>query len=188
MTAVLDATTDSPSAAPDVRILDPKTWPSTWPLSALVLGFPLWWALGISDFLPIVMAVPMARQLMRKRVVRTPPGFAIWLVFIVCVVASGFLLRVDAPYAIPGGAATRPMVFAYRLAWYLAITVVVLWVANLDRSELPSEKLYRLIGWLFVFTAFGGVLGVFAAELLSSRHSWRSSFPPGSPRTDSSNL
>ena len=108
------------------------------------------------------MAVPMARQLMRKRTVRTPPGFSIWLVFIVCVVASGFLLRIDAPYAIPGGASTRPMVFAYRLAWYLAITVVVLWVANLDRSDLPSKRLYRLIGWLFVFTALGGVLGVFA--------------------------
>ena len=162
MTSVLDATTERPSAAPGVRILDPKTWPPTWPLSVLVLGFPVWWALGISDMLPVVVAVPMARQLMRKRTVRTPPGFAIWLVFIACVVASGVLLRVDAPYAIPGGAASRPMVFVYRLAWYLAITVVVLWVANLDRSEMPTKRLYRLIGWLFVYTAFGGLLGVLA--------------------------
>ena len=162
VTAVLDATTDRASTAPGVRLLDPKTWPPTWPLSALVLGFPIWWALGVSDLLPVVLAVPMARQLMRKRTVRTPPGFSIWLVFIVCVVASGFLLRVDAPYAIPGGASTRPLVFLYRLAWYLAITVVALWVANLDRSDLPTKRLYRLIGWLFVFTALGGLLGVLA--------------------------
>ena len=34
-----------------------------WPLTALLVGYPLWWALGIADFIWIILAIPMAADM-----------------------------------------------------------------------------------------------------------------------------
>jgi hypothetical protein len=41
----------------------PWQWPEHWPLTALVLGFPLWWVLGMAQLMPLVLlavAMPVA--------------------------------------------------------------------------------------------------------------------------------
>ena len=131
----------------------------------VVYGFPLWWAMGAADMMPIVMAVPMALRISRRRPLRTPPGFAAWAVFLLCVIASATLIFVDAPGAVPGEAGARPVVVTYRLLQYLSITVVLLWVGNLSESELPKLKVMRILGWMFVVTVAGGLLGVVAPSL-----------------------
>jgi hypothetical protein len=134
-------------------------------LAALVLGFPLWWVLGLSELAPLALAVPMAAQLLRRRTIHLPGGFGWWLLFLGWVLLGVTLLWVDAPSAVPGGGSGRLMVFAFRLAWYVACTIVLLWVANLDRLAVPDRTVHTLVAGLFVIAAAGGLLGVLAPEL-----------------------
>jgi hypothetical protein len=143
----------------------PSQWPEHWPLTALVLGFPLWWVLGMAQLMPLVLAVPMLWSLLRRHPVRVPSGFGWWLIFLGCVAVSLTMLFVDAPGAVPGGGPSRLVVFSFRLLWYLACTVVLLWVLNLDQDALPTRHVVRLMGWMFVITVAGGLAGILAPGL-----------------------
>ncbi|MCW2815505.1 MAG: lipopolysaccharide biosynthesis protein [Nocardioides sp.] len=140
-----------------------------WPLAALLLGLPVWWALGLDSFVPLVLAVPMAAQLLRRRPRVLPHGFAWWVLFLVWVALGVLVLWADAPGAADGGGFSRLLVFCFRAAWYAACTVVALWVANTARESLPDELVRRLLAWVFVIATAGGLLGLVAPEL-----EWRS--------------
>ncbi|WP_146114065.1 MULTISPECIES: hypothetical protein [unclassified Arthrobacter] len=135
---------------------------TTWPLVLLVLGFPLWWLLGLSAILPILLAVPLLWQLAKKRSLATPKGFGWWLLFLVWMSASLFLLWANAPGAVPGGGFSRVLVFGYRFMWYLSCTVMLLWIINTKKEELSNALVVRLMGWMFIFVVAGGLLGVLA--------------------------
>jgi hypothetical protein len=139
-----------------------SSWPEHWPLTVLVLGYPLWWVVGLSAVMPILLAVPMLLQLLRRHPIRVPSGFAAWFIFLVWMTAGVTMLFVDAPGAVPGGGGGRLLVFVYRFLWYLTITIVVLWVINLGERALPTRRVVRLMGWMFVVTVLGGLLGVVA--------------------------
>jgi hypothetical protein len=51
-------------------VVRPKGWslrlPTAWPLIALFVLYPLWWALGVSSFVFVIFAVPMLVQLRRR--------------------------------------------------------------------------------------------------------------------------
>lgn len=138
--------------------------PAHWPLTVLIGGYPLWWVLGLDSFLPLLLAVPMAAQLLRRRTLVLPPGFGWWVLFLTWTVLGVALLWSDAPGAVPGGDSSRLLVFAFRLAWYAACTVVLLWVANTPQAQLPTRLVHGLGAWLFVLCTAGGVLGVLAPE------------------------
>jgi hypothetical protein len=126
----------------------------------LFLGFPLWWALGLQTLLPMALAVVLADQLLRRRRIVLPEGFALWALFLAWVAVGVLVLWVDAPSAVPGGGASRLLVFGYRATWYLTGTMMLLWVANLRESELPTRWLFQLLGFMFVVTTVGGLVGV----------------------------
>lgn len=140
-------------------------WRAHWPLTLLFLGFPLWWVLGLRTVLPIALGFVMADQLLRRRRVTLPRGFALWTLFLVWMLLGVFVLFADAPGAVPGGHGSRLVVFGYRVLWYFACTMVLLWVATLRESELPSRWLFQLLGYMFVVTTAGGLLGVLAPHL-----------------------
>lgn len=133
-----------------------------WPLTWLFLGFPLWWAAGISHFVFIVMAGFMLLELARRRRVLAPRGFALWLLFLVWMAAGVVLVWAHAPGTEEVGGPLRLVGFGYRGAWYLATTIVLLYVLNLSEKELPSRKLARLLGYMFAVTALFGLGSVFA--------------------------
>lgn len=135
---------------------------ASWPLTLLVVGFPLWWLLGLGAVFPLLVAVPMAWQLVRTRSVRLPKGTGWWALFLVWVLASVTMLWVDAPGAVPGGGPSRLLVYGFRLAWYLACTVVLVWMANADEESVPTRRVVDLLGLMFVVTVLGGLLGTFA--------------------------
>ena len=151
--------------------------PMHWPLTVTLLGFPIWWALGLRTVVPMALAVVMADQLLRKRRLVLPVGFTLWLLFLAWVALGAFVLFAEAPGAEPGGGSSRYLVFGYRLAWYLVATVYLLWVTNLRESELPARWVYQLLGFMFVVTTFGGLLGVLAPNL-----EWTSPFEMLMPR------
>lgn len=133
-----------------------------WPLSVLFLGFPLWWATGLSTFVFIAVAVPMLVELLRRGRIRAPRGFGLWVLFLLWMLAGITMLWAEAPGTTTGGGFGRLLVFAYRAAMYVSATVVLLYVVNLDEKELPSRRVMRLLGVMFVVTTTGGVLGVVA--------------------------
>ena len=139
--------------------------PTHWPLTIVLLGFPLWWAMGLRTILPMVLTVVMADQLLRRRKIALPRGFAVWALFLAWMTLGIFVLFADAPDAVPGGNSSRILIFVYRAAWYVTATVILLWVANLRESELPTRWVYQLLGFMFVVTAVGGLVGVLAPTI-----------------------
>jgi hypothetical protein len=132
-----------------------------WPLAAILVPFPLWWALGVSEWIVPVMVVPMALDLLRRRSVLVPRGFGWWMAFLLWVVAGVWLLQVDALGAVADDSRTRLITFAYRLGWYVSITTVLLYVVN-TRRELSTTRIVRIVACLFITVTLGGVLGVVA--------------------------
>lgn len=142
----------------------PRSWslrlPTSWPLSALFVLYPLWWALGVSTFIFVILAVPMAVQLRRRGgPVRVPPGFGLWLVLLLWVLLSALMLDLTAPDTLPVSGGGRYIGWGIRVANYLAMTVVMLYVLNLSEREMPRLRVVRLFGFMAVVAVIGGYLG-----------------------------
>jgi hypothetical protein len=133
-----------------------------WPLTALLVFFPLWWALGLGGVIVFILAVPMAVHLVRRGSVKVPPGFGLWLAFLVCVVASMALLGYNPPGTLEAPASSRFASVAFNLGGYLAATVVLLYAGNLTEEEFPRRRLVRQLAFLFCVIVAGGLLGVAA--------------------------
>lgn len=137
-----------------------------WPLAAAVVGYPVWWLLGVAAFAPIAATLPMAATLWRRRrELRLPPAFGWWMLFLLVVLLSSSTLNTDAPGAVPGGGGlSRLAVYLFRLAWYVACTIVLLWAANLSRP-VSFARTARAVGWMFVFCVVGGLAGVLLPQV-----------------------
>jgi polysaccharide biosynthesis protein PslJ len=129
-------------------------------LTVAILGFPIFWALGLSEFVWIIVALPMAYRLwLRPQRIRVPPFFGLWMAFLVWVIAGGFMIGQH----LPGTLATSGGYIGWglRVANLLADTVVLLYVGNLRESDMPTSKIVRLLGVFFCITVAGGLLGTF---------------------------
>ena len=110
--------------------------------------------------------VPAAAPHAAGRPVRLPPGFACG-----CCSSPSVVVGVAALGADPAGTVAEPAsgrllaVAATGSASTLALTVLLLYAGNLTEAELPQRRLVRLLGWLFVVTVAGGLLGMFAGTL-----------------------
>ncbi|WP_319459180.1 O-antigen ligase family protein [Micromonospora sp. RTP1Z1] len=156
--------TPSPGAARLAQApVRPRGWslrlPTAWPLSALFVLYPLWWALGVSSFVFVIFAVPMLVQLHRRGPVRVPPGFGLWLVLLLWVLLSVLMLDLNAPDTLAASGAGRYIGWGIRLANYLSMTVVMLYVLNLHERELPQRRVVRHFGFMAVVVVIGGYLG-----------------------------
>ena len=136
--------------------------PVAWPLAALLLGYPLWWALGVAPLVWTIFAIPMTVQLYRRRPVRLPPMFWVWGLFLGLVAISVTMLNVTAPATIPvSSAGGNYVAYGIRLLNYLSVTVILVYIGNLTERELPRLRLVRWLGWVFVVTVVGGLAGTF---------------------------
>ncbi|WP_207935779.1 hypothetical protein [Actinomadura sp. KC216] len=133
---------------------------STWPLIALLVGYPVWWLVGLGVFSFVICAVPMALVLLNRRPMRVPPGFGLWVLFLIWYLVSLTMLSENPPGAYGEFGMGRIISVLVRLAMYLASAVIVLYVGNLSERELPRLLLVRMLGAMFVTTTFGGLLGV----------------------------
>ncbi|MQA82582.1 MAG: hypothetical protein GEV10_29675 [Streptosporangiales bacterium] len=130
--------------------------PSGWPLYAMFVLFPVWWALGLGSFALPALTLPMVYTLWRRRPLRVPKGFGIWLLFLLWVAVSATTLDVAAPGTLAGDVATRALSAASRFFSYLAVTVVLLYVGNLSERELPRRRVIAVLGVFFLeVTALG---------------------------------
>lgn len=136
--------------------------PASWPIGALLVGYPLWWALGLGGLAVIVLAVPMAAILWRRRPLRTPPGFGLWLLLLAGYLLSGLMLGESPPGTYGELSGGRIIGYVMRLALYLAMLIMVLYLGNLRPDELPQLTLVRMMGALFITSVAGGLLGLLA--------------------------
>jgi hypothetical protein len=139
-----------------------------WPVTVVLACYPLWWALGLGVLIFALVAVPMLVLLVRRaaagRRLRLPPGFAWWAVFLIAVVVSIGALGADPAGTVPGHAAGRLPAVVFRLGMYVALTVLLVYAGNLTEAELPRRRLVKLLGWMFVVTVLGGLLGIVAGN------------------------
>lgn len=131
--------------AVSARPVRPSRWLRPgWQIGAIIAGWPLWWALGISQFVTPMFAVPLAWQLWRRRRIEVTPGFLLWALFLICVAASVTMLGLTPDNTLPASGSGRYVAFTLRLFNYLAVTVMMLWFVNATEEECSRE---RLLGW-----------------------------------------
>jgi hypothetical protein len=139
-----------------------------WPVAGLLAFYPLWWALGLGVLIFPIMAVPMVVLVLRGRAagrrIALPPGFLWWLMFLAAAVISIAALGVDPAGTVPEHGTSRLLAAAYKLVMYVALTVLLVYAGNLTEAELSRKRLVRLLGWLFVVTVAGGLLGIVAGK------------------------
>jgi hypothetical protein len=141
-----------------------------WPLTVLLAGIPLWWGLGLGDFAYILLAIPMAARLYAwgargNRRIRVPPGFGLWMLFLLVVLIGVATLSATAPGTLASPVSNRVISFAVRGAGYLAVTVMLLFAGNLTERELPRGRLAWLLGLVALYTVAGGLIGAMFSHL-----------------------
>jgi hypothetical protein len=149
------------------RVSRRKQWFAShpaWPVIALLAAYPVWWALGLADASVIIIAIPMLlrmRQWRRSgRRIGVPPGFGIWLLFLLCVLAGVLTLGLSAPDTVVSTLSNRLLSFSDRTLTYGAVTVILLYAGNLTESELPRRRLAWLLGLVGIYATLGGLAGV----------------------------
>jgi capsular polysaccharide biosynthesis protein len=125
-------------------------------------GYPVWWALGLADIACVLLAVPMAVHLIRMRRVVVPRGLGVWLLFLIWAGAGAAVLYVHAPgSADPASVVTPLLSYGYRIAWYVAATIVLLYVVN-TRRTFSDRRVCLAMGTMFLVVTCGGLLGMVA--------------------------
>ena len=161
------------SPEPDRRRPSRASWLArhpAWPVTALLAGFPLWWALGFGDYIFILLAIPMAARLYAwsaagNRKIRVPPGFGLWLMFLIVVVVGAAALSAKAPGTLTSPVSNRVISYGVRFLGYLSDTVLLLFAGNLTERELPRARLAWLLGLVGLYTIAGGLLGAVFSHL-----------------------
>ncbi|KRF06409.1 hypothetical protein ASG88_19840 [Nocardioides sp. Soil777] len=143
---------------------EPRFLKPGWPLAALYLGFPLWWALGLAGLIFFVAAAVMAVIMYRQGSIRVPRGFALWLLFLVWTLAGVLVLRAIAPGTLPGGGVGRYAGFLIWFGWYVSITIAMLYVLNTAR-HVSTLWIVRVLAWMFVVTTGFGLLAILVPTL-----------------------
>ena len=141
-----------------------------WPITALLVGYPVWWALGVADFIWIILALPMAARMLSWRVngeraIKVPDGFGIWLLFLICAVAGASVLGLAAPGTVPSPASHRALSYLNRTGTYIGLTVLLLYAGNLTEHELSRRRLAWMLGLVAVYATVGGVAGTLLPRL-----------------------
>lgn len=121
----------------------------TWPFTITFAGFPLWWLLGVVDFIWIPMAAAMVYYMVRSRTARVPHGFGVWLLFLVWIGISVIGLT----------EASQLLAFGYRYAIYLACTAFFVYVFNNGRALTDRFTCGVLTVW-WLITVAGGYIAL----------------------------
>lgn len=140
-----------------------------WTVTALLIGYPLWWALGIANFMWIVLAIPMIARMLSwhtfGRRIKLPPAFGLWLLFLICAAAGIAALTLTAPGTVASPVSHRVISYVVRTLTYLGVTVLLVYVGNLTEAELPRRRLAWMLGIVAIVTTIGGIAGMLRPHL-----------------------
>jgi hypothetical protein len=130
----------------------------------------LWWILGLGDYVWFLLPIPMLFRMVAwishgGRRLRVPPGFALWLLFLLWSTVAACTLTLGAPGTVASPVSHRLISWAVRAVSYLGVTILLLYVGNLTEEELPRRKLVWLLGLLAIYTTILGVAGMVAPAI-----------------------
>ncbi len=139
-------------AAP-VNLNLPPGWvlPQGWQAYAMFALLPLFWLVGLSAIVWVLIAIPLAGSLLLRRGdVRAPRRFGIWLVLLLWICASGMELTNTG----------RMIAWAWRASFYGAGTVIFLYIVNVPEWRLSIRSIVNALAFYWILIVVGGWLGV----------------------------
>jgi hypothetical protein len=137
-----------------------------WALFAMIVGYPVWRMLGATLFIVPLLALPMLLELLRRRRIKYPAGFAIWVMLLAIGVLGVVMLGKTSPGALPPVAGIgRYLAYGQRMADYVTALIVLLYVGNMTERELPAKRVAKMLAALFVMVALGGLLSLFVPHI-----------------------
>lgn len=120
-----------------------------WPVLSLFYGVLVWWVLGLMPFSSLIVAVPMLLLLVYRARIHLPPGVLPWIAFVIWVIPTVVML--DSSGQIIG--------WFIRESQFIAIAIILVYVANARRSITPQKLLDALTAMWLSFIV-GGYLGL----------------------------
>lgn len=129
---------------------------------AAIAGWPIWWALGLNQFVFITLGAILGRRLLRRGRIRVPDGFWLWALFFLVVVISAFKLNVEASNTVTSQGIGRYFAFTLRTLNYVSVAVLLLYVGNTTERELERR---RIIGYMSILGVTSVSLGTIAIVL-----------------------
>jgi hypothetical protein len=138
----------------------------SWPIVVTLVGWPVWWYLGIvENHIFLLMAIPMLVRMNRwskreGRKVKLPPGFGLWMLFMIVSAAGIFTLTLTAPDTIKSSSGATIFSFLSRFIDYGGAFVFLVYAGNLTERELPRRRLAWLLGLVGLYCVAGGFLGI----------------------------
>ncbi|MGH2944699.1 MAG: O-antigen ligase family protein [Solirubrobacteraceae bacterium] len=120
-----------------------------WPLYALFVALPIWWAMGAAYFIWPLLTFPLFFYFLLRGDVRIPPRFGLWLLFLAWMLLAS-LRATDASMA----------VVLYRASLYVSATLLFLYVFNTRRDGLPDRTIVKLMAIFWAEVIVGGLVGV----------------------------
>jgi hypothetical protein len=125
-----------------------------WPILAIFLGYPAWWLLGLTPFLPAVGSVVLAAFLVLHRRVSVPSTALLFFAF--CLWAAASVTMIDSSDRLIG--------FIQRYLIYVFAALVLVYVINARRS-LPADRLVAAMTVMWGLIVVGGLLALAFPEV-----------------------
>ena len=135
-----------------------------WPISALLIGYPIWWALGLADFTWFLSAIPALGALRHGaahgRRIRVPPGFGLWLGSSFAPLRGYSSSTLTAPGTVqspvfgPSPLLREPLAQLHRPHRPSPVR------GQPDRERLPRRRFAWMLGLLAIYTMIGGLAGM----------------------------
>jgi polysaccharide biosynthesis protein PslJ len=112
-----------------------------WPVAVLMVGYPVWWGLGLGFVMPLVFGALMAAILVVHRRVLVVPGVLPWVVF--CLWAIPCALMLDSVPRLAG--------YGLRTAQLFSVAVVLIYVVNTrNRFTVRRAVIGMTVLWAMV--------------------------------------
>ena len=120
---------------------------------ALIGLFPLWWAMGLSELIWPAFGLLMIGSLLQSQSVAIPRFAMAWVVFLLFVAASGFMLE------------EQQDVYSWviRFSQYVSVGLIVPYVLT-HRDRTPARVVFGSVTALFIASVIGGYLGLLLGD------------------------
>src|SRR5581483_6182568 len=136
-----------------------RTWrlPYAWPLYTAFGLFPVWYLLGFGALIWFFLAIPMTFSLVARSRVRLPKGFGLYMLFFIWMFATIVQLQ--------GSGLDRIFGFMYRAGLYYSAGVWCLYIYNAPKRLLPTNRVLKVMTWMWIVVVAGGWLGVISPNM-----------------------
>jgi polysaccharide biosynthesis protein PslJ len=129
--------------------------PKGWLVGVLFLPTFLWWALGLQAFIGAMLALPLLVIIVVRRWTFVPTGTWLYLLFLVWVPVTFVTVNSVGTLLVAG----------WRYSIYVAAGILLVYVYNAPKDELPTARLMKILAGFWAFTALGGFLGMLLPAL-----------------------